>query len=247
MDTRVLIRPSLSRGETLCTGTGRAMRKRRALIFDDEPLILDTLKIFFETRGYETMTFREPVVCPICEDCVECPRSYPCGDIIVTDFKMPKMNGIELLAAQARHHCKLIRRNRALMSGFLDNDKREKLEELGATFFQKPVDFRAFEAWVDECEQRMDLSQPLAVKRRETRNACSLEILYETPVGDEINRATTVNMSNCGLCLKTSTHLEPRQTITIRTSTPAPPQHASVRWVKETGEGTYLVGLDFCA
>lgn len=221
------------------------MRNRRAIIFDDEPIVLDVLRVFFESRGYEAMLFREPVICPIYGDSAVCPRPHPCSDIMLTDYKMPKMNGVDLLIAQSLHGCKLLPQNKALMSGFIDDNKRKTVEDLGIAFFQKPVDFNELDAWVSECEARTDLAQTLAIKRREPRHACCLEIQYGTSAQSEAWRGVTVNMSNSGLCLRTSKQLDPRQTISIRTNPPRPPQQASVRWVKEAGDGAYFVGLSF--
>lgn len=223
------------------------MRKRRAIIFDDEPIVLDVMRLFFEFRGYETMLFREPVVCPVYGDGAECTHLRPCGDIIITDFKMPKMNGIELLAAQAAHGCKVAPRNKALVSGFIDDDSRKALEFLGVAFFYKPVEFNELESWVCECERRMDLSQSLGIKRREPRHACCLDIRYGTPSGGELYEGTTVNLSNSGICFKTQKPLEPLQTVFLQAKPSSPSQYGSVRWIKKTGEGAYLVGLHFAA
>lgn len=224
---------------------GHVMRKRRAIIFDDEPVVLDVFKLFFELRGYEVLTFREPVTCVVYGDEADCPRPSPCADIIITDFRMPKMNGLDMLRAQAAHGCKLTNKNKALISGYIGDDQRGMVEELGAAFFSKPVDFDELIAWVESCEPRMDLSQPVAIKRREPRHACSLEVLFGTRRDHDILRGTTVNMSTAGACLRTKHHLEPLQEVIIQTNPPHPPQQAAVRWVKNSGSGSYLVGMNF--
>lgn len=221
------------------------MRKRRAIIFDDEPVILDVFKLFFELRGYDVLTFREPVTCAIYGDHADCSRPYPCADIIVTDLRMPKMNGLDMLRAQAAHGCKLTNKNKALISGYIDDEQRGMAEEMGAAFFPKPVDFDELMAWVESCEPRMDLSRPVAVKRREARHACSVEVLFGTKAGDGILRGTTVNMSATGACLRTNHQLEPSQQVIIQTNPPHPAQPAAVRWVRNSGNAGYLVGLNF--
>lgn len=221
------------------------MRKRRAIIFDDEPIILDVFRLFFEARGYEVMTFREPAACVVYDDLNECSCPYPCADIIITDYRMPKMNGIELLLAQARHGCRLTPLNKALMSGYIDASQWSSFDTLGSAFLSKPVDFNELAAWVETCESRMDLSIPLARKRREKRRACSLGILFGSTSADAPWRATAVNVSDSGVCLVTEHRLEPEQKVFILTDPSHPPQHADVRWIRHSGNGSYLVGMNF--
>ena len=40
------------------------MRKRRAIVFDDESVVLDVLNKYLSGRGYEVFCFAEPMVCP---------------------------------------------------------------------------------------------------------------------------------------------------------------------------------------
>ena len=139
------------------------MRKRRAIIFDDEPIILLVLKDFLVSRGYEVLLYDEPVECPLYNGGDSCRSEAPCGDIVLTDYKMPRMNGIELLQAQARNGCKLTAKNKALMTGFMDERKAGEVRELGAAFFEKPLPFDVLGQWLDECEQRMDLDRKSVV------------------------------------------------------------------------------------
>jgi DNA-binding response OmpR family regulator len=138
------------------------MRKKRAIVFDDDHFILIMFKKFFSSCGYEVLTFNEPTVCPVYEKQTEqCDKEYPCADIVITDFEMPKMNGIELLMHQTNRGCRLTIKNKAVISGSLDEENRKKIEELGGAFFQKPLNFDELTNWIDACEKRIDPSQPV--------------------------------------------------------------------------------------
>jgi CheY-like chemotaxis protein len=107
------------------------MRKRRAIVFDDEPVVLLVPKDFLETRGYEVLAFSEPVICPVYGDTAGCTNKAPCGDIILADYGMPTMTGVELFQAYARNGCKLTLKNKALLTGYMDVRKMQDIRELG--------------------------------------------------------------------------------------------------------------------
>ena len=133
------------------------MRRRRVIIIDDDIPVLEVLKFYFAARGYEVFTFERPTACPLHGWRVEaCPEDRPGADILVTDYKMPIMNGAELLQRQTEIGCKVIVGNKAIISGYIPNEHREKLESLGYVVFQKPLDFGALTAWVEACEKRVE-------------------------------------------------------------------------------------------
>jgi len=221
------------------------MRKRRAILFDNEPIVLDVLKMFFEERGYEILAFREPMVCSIYGKDGDCRRLSPCADVVVTDYRMPRMSGADLLREQCRRGCRLTPMNKALIYGYADEQDVRSVSTIGARCFQKPLDFTGFFRWLDECEQRMDLSVPLDVKNREARHACAFDVCFRGQGVDGTRKASAVNMSGSGVCIRTDVFLEHRQRIAIATGAKRLPQLASVRWVRESGPGAYLVGLRF--
>jgi CheY-like chemotaxis protein len=125
-----------------CSGPVREedlMRKRRAVLFDDEPVVLLVLTDFFETRGYDVRAFNQPVHCPVSGIGAACSNVAPCCDIILTDYNMPGMTGIELFQAQARNGCRLDPRNKAMLTGLADDTKRKDIGALGVACFEKPV------------------------------------------------------------------------------------------------------------
>lgn len=151
------------------------MRKRRAIIYDDDPSILELLTIFFEDLEYEVIANSEPTVCPVFQGDATCLDRGPCGDIMVTDLIMPGMTGLEMLSLQRRRGCRIDVRNKAVHSGSLEPGSLEAIERLGCSFFHKPAPLTELRAWVRECETRMDLSLPLGVPRRERLEADSSE------------------------------------------------------------------------
>ncbi len=61
----------------------------RILVVDDEPVVAETLGIILSQAGYEVETFTDP------EKALDSMREKPAG-LVLTDMRMPKMNGIEL-------------------------------------------------------------------------------------------------------------------------------------------------------
>ena len=138
------------------------MRKLKILIIDDEPMVLDSLNIWLSKRGYEVQTFIEPTVCSIYEKKTDdCSKENRCADIIITDYKMPRMNGIELLQYQSQRGCTLDIRNKVVITGYMDDEIKKVIEDMGCSFFEKPLELSLILDWINECEKHIDLSLPL--------------------------------------------------------------------------------------
>lgn len=221
------------------------MRKRRAVVIDDEEIIVDLFTEFFSARGYEVFSYSMPVICPIRDEKGNlCNTEYPCADVIMTDLKMRGMNGIEMLEEQARQGCKVKRENKAVMSGYLDEESSRNIAQRGYAFFQKPVDFSKISAWLDECEARMDLSRPLGSRRKEARQTTRRQVRCLVDRTEEIVGGITVDISNSGIRLKLATPLTTGQIIHIgMEDSPIAYPTASVRWVRRSPDGSYQAGL----
>ncbi len=68
------------------------MLKEKILIADDDPDILDVIKITLETEGYEVLEAQNG------QEAVEMVKKFA-PDLLITDFKMPKMCGDEVCKA----------------------------------------------------------------------------------------------------------------------------------------------------
>ena len=221
------------------------MRKRRAIIYEDDPGVADILKERFMLRGYEVLTHQKPVNCPAYEDLADCKEQYPCADIILADLNMPRMNGIDLLRAQSRNGCRVPAGSRALMSGALDDRGQKGVEELGCMYFQKPFSFDEIATWLDEREKQTDLLQRLGMRREEKRAESNEAIECLVPNNDELVEGIVLNRSPLGLCLKIKCRVGEGQTIAVRSGLSPSSRTASVRWVRPAGDGSYLTGLRY--
>lgn len=91
----------------------------RILVVDDEPIIVETLGAILRQAGYEVETFVDP------DDALFSMDEKP-ANLVLTDMRMPKMNGIELASQIANVYpsCHVI-----VLSG------QPRAESLGRPFF----------------------------------------------------------------------------------------------------------------
>jgi CheY-like chemotaxis protein len=219
------------------------MRKLRVNVFDDDVHNLKLLELFMTQRGYEVMTFDRPVNCSLYDGQPECNNSKPCADIIITDHQMPRMTGLEMLLLHKQRGCKTDIRNKALISGDPYSIDMRLVEELGCSFFSKPLRLGEFFAWLDECEKRVDLSKPIGILRKEDRYSASIDIEYAFNSADTTYNGIVMNYGVGGLCLKANIPLSVAQSIVINDELPNGCKNASVRWVQPMETGFYMAGL----
>lgn len=222
------------------------MRRRRAIVCDDDPAILELVASFFEERGYDVIALAEPVPCGADGGGPRCDGRHLCADVIVTDLQMPGASGIELLESQERAGCPIPAMNKAVLSGGLDHDALAAVRRLGCAWFRKPFSFTQIGAWVRECEFRTDLAQPLRLPRRERRVPCHPNPLVVVGVGGEECVAEIVNRSSTGICLRLDRPLEVGEALAMRARPPAPPARLTVRWSRLHPTGGFLAGASCC-
>ncbi len=221
------------------------MRKPRVVIFDDEVFILNMLNDFFRMRGYEVLSYADPsVLCPLLgAEGDSCGYGRPCADVLITDFSMPGLNGVELIAHQLRKGCSMDNRNKAVISGYIDEQSRRQVQELGCAFFQKPFTLFSLSEWIDACEKRVDLRRPLASRRQEERFESFREVTFRMPREAKMMTGIAVNISPSGFCLRLGSPLRKEETINIHSGHFDSCREASVRWVRQVDRSSYLAGL----
>ncbi|MBW1984718.1 MAG: response regulator, partial [Deltaproteobacteria bacterium] len=79
----------------------------RVVLLEDSEDIRNILHEVLDMRGYEIYSFETPVICPLQlkPDC-RCEENERCVDVIITDFYMPLINGLEFIENQKIKGCK---------------------------------------------------------------------------------------------------------------------------------------------
>ena len=223
------------------------MRKPRVLVVDDESLVLNMLGDFLKMRGYEVLSKADPpAACCLQGRSGPCTYFDPCADVILTDFKMPGLNGVELLERQRRKGCPIDSRNKAVISAYIDEINRKKLQELRCFLLKKPFALSSLSDWLMSCEERMDLLRPLATRRREERFGSFREIIFRLADRDEPVTGIALNISRSGFCLRAPFQLQREDSVQVDAGHFSTCTRASVRWVKPESDGTFLAGLLCC-
>jgi CheY-like chemotaxis protein len=222
------------------------MRKPRVIIFDDEPSLVELLELCFAKWGYEVFSYLTPVGCPLNGSSAGCCESLaPCADLVISDFQMPQMTGLELFQLQAQRGCKIDGKMKAIMSGHSDVELLKQCEDLGYRFFEKPFSCSDLTEWLSECESNFDLSKQLGGKLPGRRYDFKQDIEYCLNGSGPYEKLIgfTVNKSMEGLGLRIFNPLHIGQEITILNGLEAANLNGTVVWCRKVGENAYTAGL----
>ena len=123
----------------------------RAVIFDDEASIRESLSYLCDRRGYEVFAFPDPGLCPLhVMDRCPCAPGIACTDIILSDLNMPQVQGLNFVEALVAKGCAVP--HIALMSGAWSEADEARAAHLGCQLFRKPFSIAAIDAWLTKVE-----------------------------------------------------------------------------------------------
>ena len=220
------------------------MRKKRIFIFEDNPMILLMLSDYLGAMDYEIISSVEPLSCPVyAEQSGRCDNLRPCTDILLTDFNLPGISGLDMILLQEQRGCRSSLKNKAVMSGNTDKRSLTIMEEKGIRYFQKPFKLSDFKLWLKECDSRIDLSQPLGIKRKSIRNSVHIDVSFLFNGNGPACSGHVADISPEGLRLNTRHELKELQTLVFETALPNSCAEAQVRWVKREDGSPYSAGL----
>ncbi len=105
------------------------LEKIRVVVIDDDPSILDYIKLMLKGKCREVITYEDPITCL---------KNMTCDDstLILCDIEMPSMNGLELYTKLKSKFGKI---PALFITGHLDYEYFSRLVESGAiTVVEKP-------------------------------------------------------------------------------------------------------------
>lgn len=123
----------------------------RILVVDDEQCIRDTFKWFLEDLGHDVVASPNPLQCSVYNG-HHCDKDCACFDVLLTDYNMPIMNGLELVEHMFERGCKLAAKNKFIMSGDTSAIDMDKAKTLGCHVLEKPITFSELECIIHEIE-----------------------------------------------------------------------------------------------
>ncbi len=126
---------------------GVVTRKPALLFIDDEPRVLDGIRRSLRSRRHDwDMDFKTDGAAAI-----EHLASAPC-DVVVSDMRMPGMDGAQLLAQVSVHHPAAAR---VVLSGHSEREAGLRASVVGHRFLSKPCDGEALTGLLDQLTQNV--------------------------------------------------------------------------------------------
>ncbi len=124
-------------------------------IIDDDKLVRDSMAKILRYYGYEVVTSEAPKPCEKCR----CSENECCADLILCDYNMPEMNGINFIKKQKKAGCRA--QKIALISGNLQHKVVQEAKALACDVFYKPISVGTLNRWVEHAERNIPPSRKL--------------------------------------------------------------------------------------
>ena len=131
------------RKEEVADTRAEPSRKRRILVADDEPSILDLLMTILESIGHQVDTAANG------EEASRKVRSND-YDLVIADVRMPRMNGIDLYRNILTMRPEMAGRVIFISGDLMNDETTQFLAEVNATAVAKPLEMPKFIQAVEE-------------------------------------------------------------------------------------------------
>ncbi len=128
----------------------------RIIVIEDDEFCRELLSKVLLGKGYEVISLADPTACPLYmdEECT-CPSEEACGDLLITDNKMPRMTGLEFVEHQSQRGCKGIVGNKLVVSGTWSPSELSSAEHLGCSVMHKPYKLNVLLDWIEVRKKRI--------------------------------------------------------------------------------------------
>ncbi len=119
--------------------------RSKILVVDDEEQLVKLLARQLEILSHITYTANSA------KEALDILQQDTTIDVLVTDFKMPEINGVELIARAIKIDPKI---QGIVVTGYLDDEITDNAMQAGAVgCFEKPLDFVQLEKTIESCMQ----------------------------------------------------------------------------------------------
>jgi DNA-binding NtrC family response regulator len=119
--------------------------KSKILVVDDEEQLVQLLARQLERLSHTTYMANSA------QEALDILQQDTTIDVLVTDFKMPEINGVELIARAIKLDPKI---QGIIVTGYLDDEITDQAMQAGAVgCFEKPVDFVQLGNAIESCVQ----------------------------------------------------------------------------------------------
>lgn len=124
------------------------MKSKKAIVIDDESSICELLKMVLDEKGYAAEIYPNPLACPLYRESSEaCHADYSGYDILITDYNMPGMNGIDFVSWLLQNNWLIPKI--AIISGTWDIEAKTRASGLNCQLFDKPFSINEVQNWID--------------------------------------------------------------------------------------------------
>jgi HD-like signal output (HDOD) protein len=167
------------------------MRRPSVLFVDDEPRILDGIRRSLRGRRQEwDMAFRTSGA-----EALSLLSETP-HDVVVSDMRMPSMDGAELLTQVSRHHPATAR---VVLSGHTEQEAAVRASVVGHRFLNKPCDGDALAELVEQLTHGIHAPEQAELRRVAGSVRClpvlptQMERLTATLAGSDVQLPTVID------------------------------------------------------